>query len=319
MARTPQTWQKRAAEVEAQFRRAFKTASARLNLSWSNWGFGREPLRQSLARLQKAGIGFVELHGNRYAPDLGYDAAETASLLDGFGIRAAGICGMFGHENDLSSTSAVSRQNAMDYIRRQLDLAAALGCTYLLVVPGECGRTRPYDAYDFERSADTLRRVGDAFVASGVRAAIEPIRADEVSFCHTFADAVRYIEAVGHPGVQHINGDLYHMLHHEDDPATTILTHGKRMVNLHMADTNRGALGTGVYDLDAIIAALYAVGYNNADCFCTCEPLGPGGDVYRAMHGVTPPEQLDTLVTATARYWRQREDQVRSMAADKGE
>ena len=99
-----------------------------------------------------------------------------------------------------------------------------------------------------------------------------------------------------------------------NDPAATILKHGKRMVNLHMADTNRGALGSGVYNLDAVIAALYAVGYNRADCYCTCEPLGPGGDVYRAMHGRTPPEQLDDLVISSAKYWRERENQVRSVA-----
>lgn len=313
MARMPQNWEKRAATVEAALRRKFKPGSPKLNLSWSNWGFGREPLRRSLQRLQKAGIRFIELHGNRYTDDLGYRAKETAALLDGFGIRAAGICGMFGTENDLSSTSAVSRQRAIDYIRRQLDLAAALGCTYVLVVPGAVGRPVAADAYEFERSVETLRLVADEFVRAGVRAAIEPIRADEVSFCHTFEDALRYIKAVGHPGVAHINGDLYHILHHEDDPAAAILKYGRHMANLHMADTNRGAIGTGVYNFDAVIAALYAVGYNNESCFCTCEPLGPGGDVYRAMHGSTPPQVLDELVLTSARYWRQRENQVRKM------
>ncbi len=313
MAKTPQNCEKRAAKVLAAMKKTFKASSPKLNLSWSNWGFGREPLTTSLARLQKAKIEYVELHGNRYTADLGYRPRETAALLDDFGIRAAGICGMFGRENDLSSSSAVSRQGALDYIRRQLDLAHALGCQYMLVVPGECGRTKPA-AFEFDRSVDTLRLAADEFVKAGVRAAIEPIRADEVSFCHTFDDARRYIAAVNHPGVQHINGDLYHMIHHEDDPALTILAHGKHMVNLHMADTNRGTLGSGIYDLDSIIAALYAVGYNNESCFCTCEPLGPGGDVYRAMHGHTPTELLDDLVLTSARYWRERETQVRAAA-----
>jgi sugar phosphate isomerase/epimerase len=313
MAKNPQNCEKRAAKVLAAMKKTFKASGPKLNLSWSNWGFGREPLRTSLARLQKAKIEYIELHGNRYTDDLGYKAKETAALLEDFGIRAAGICGMFGHENDLSSASAVSRQGAIDYIRRQLDLAQDLGCTYMLVVPGECGRVKPAP-YEFERSVDTLRLVADEFVKAGVRAAIEPIRADEVSFCHSFDDALGYIAAVDRPGVQHINGDLYHMLHHEDDPALTILTSGKKMANLHMADTNRGALGSGFYDLDSIIAALYAVGYNNENCFCTCEPLGPGGDVYRAMHGLTPAAQLDELVISSARYWREREAQVRAAA-----
>jgi hypothetical protein len=36
----------------------------RLNLSWSNWGFGMEPLADSAARLQKAGVRFIEQPGN---------------------------------------------------------------------------------------------------------------------------------------------------------------------------------------------------------------------------------------------------------------
>ena len=38
----------------------------RLNLSWSNWGFGLESLAESAARLQRAGICYIELHGNHY-------------------------------------------------------------------------------------------------------------------------------------------------------------------------------------------------------------------------------------------------------------
>ena len=44
----------------------------RLNFSWSNWGFGMEPLQQSLARLSKYGISFIELHGNHYGDSIGY-------------------------------------------------------------------------------------------------------------------------------------------------------------------------------------------------------------------------------------------------------
>ncbi len=35
--------------------------SAKLNLSWSNWGFGMEKLETSLQRLSKNDIKFVEL------------------------------------------------------------------------------------------------------------------------------------------------------------------------------------------------------------------------------------------------------------------
>ena len=53
----------------------------RLNLSWSNWGFGMEPLTQSCARLQQAGIEYIELHGNHYGDGLGYEVDETLKIL----------------------------------------------------------------------------------------------------------------------------------------------------------------------------------------------------------------------------------------------
>ena len=38
----------------------------RLNLPWSNWGFGMESLADLAKRLSKAGVEYIELHGNHY-------------------------------------------------------------------------------------------------------------------------------------------------------------------------------------------------------------------------------------------------------------
>ncbi len=35
----------------------------KLDQSWSNWGFGLEALDVSARRLEKHGVGFIELHG----------------------------------------------------------------------------------------------------------------------------------------------------------------------------------------------------------------------------------------------------------------
>jgi D-psicose/D-tagatose/L-ribulose 3-epimerase len=175
-------------------------------------------------------------------------------------------------------------------------------------VPGAVGRPQAYDQTEFERSVDTLRGVADLFVQHKVRAAIEPIRSAEVSFVHTVADAQKYIAAVNHPGVRHINGDVYHMQAEEAHIGDAILAAGDQLVNLHMADSNRGALGLGSLDLDTIIMALYLIGYNAAGRYVTPEPLGPGGDPYPAMHGKPDKKQLDKLVMQTARYFREREE-----------
>ena len=284
----------------------------RLNLSWSNWGFGLEPLADSAARLERAGITWIELHGNHYGPDLGYKPAETLKILGDHGIKVAGVCGMFSPDNDLSSNRAIQRQAAIDYLKREIPFAAAVKGSYLLVVPCAVGRAQKYDDSEFHRSVETLRLVADLFTKHKVRAAVEPIRAAEVSFCHTIADAQQYIAAVDHRGVQHINGDVYHMQVGESHIGEAILAAGERLTNLHVADSQRGALGTGALDVDTLIRALYLIGYNQVGCYVTPEPLGPGGDPYPAMNGQPDPALLDELVGQTARYFREREDIVRA-------
>lgn len=280
----------------------------RLNLSWSNWGFGLEPLADSASRLQKAGIGYIELHGNHYGPDLGYKVDETLKVLRDYNIKVAGICGMFSSDNDLSSNRHIQRQAAVDYLKREIEFTAAAGGSYILVVPGAVGRPKPYDDTEFDRSVQTLGIVADLFIKYKIKAAIEPIRSAEVSIIHSITDAKRYIKAVNHPGVAHINGDVYHMQVEEKHIGEAILDAGEQLANLHMADSNRCALGDGSLDLDTIIMALYLIGYNDEGRFVTPEPLGPGADPYPAMNGKPDSKLLETLVMQTAKYFREREE-----------
>ncbi len=280
----------------------------RLNLSWSNWGFGIETLTDSADRLHKADIKYIELHGNHYGADLGYKIDETLKILKERDLQVSGICGMFSVDNDMSSNSAIQRQAAIDYIKREIEFTAAVGGKYILVVPGAVGRPDAYDNTEFERSVETLRLVADLFAESNIKAAIEPIRAAEVSLVRTISEAKNYIKAVNHPGVRHINGDVYHMQSEESHIGEAILSAGDYLVNLHMADSNRCALGEGSLDLDTVIMALYLIGHNTEGRFVTPEPLGPGAGPYPAMYGKPDKDSLDNLVFKTVSYFREREN-----------
>jgi len=315
----PQNYEKNRAALVAQFKSKIQQAppsrGERIKLSWSNWGFGMESLEKTAQRLHTNGIHWIELHGNRYGADLGYKSSHVMETLKRYDINVAGVCGMFGAENDLSSNSGVVRQQAIDYIRRQIDLCHDTGGSYLLVVPGAVGRPSAYDDSEFERSVETFQLVIDDFVKSGIRAAIEPIRSAEVSLVHTIKDAQRYLAAVGSSEVGHINGDVYHMQVEEVNIADAIVDAGASLINLHLADSNRCALGNGSLDVDAIIMALYTIGFTEGLRFATPEPLGPGGAPYPAMFGKPDPNVLDTLVAQTAAYWRKREEAVRSLVS----
>ena len=308
-----QNYQKKDAAIRAAFEQLKKEhpeqLKNRLQFSWSNWGFGLERFETSCKRLERAGIRYIELHGNHYGADLGYKVKEISNILADHGIACGGVCGMFSADNDLSSNRHIKRQAAIDYIKRETAFTAEMGGKYMLVCPAAVGRANKYDDSEIDRSLDSLSRVADVFVQHGVRAAIEPIRAAETTIVHTFAEAKDYISRLNHPGVQHINGDVYHMLVGESHIAQALWDAGEMLTNLHMADTNRCALGDGALDIDSIIMALYLIGYNNnKNCFVTPEPLGPGGDPYPAQNAKTDPTILDKLVFDSVNYFRAREE-----------
>ena len=85
----------------------------RLNLSWSNWGFGMESLADSAARLQQAGLEYIELHGNHYGPELGYKADETLKILGDHNLKVAGVCGMFSADNDVTGAGPIVGSDAV--------------------------------------------------------------------------------------------------------------------------------------------------------------------------------------------------------------
>ncbi|MFD2706038.1 sugar phosphate isomerase/epimerase family protein [Salibacterium lacus] len=312
--RLKQNYERKDEEIKRQFCNLLQESpgefNERLKFSWSNWGFGFESLEDSFQRLHKAGIQYIEIHGNHYGKDLGYSVQETKRLLQHYDLNVSGVCGMFSAENDLSSNDPRKRQAAIDYIKREVEFTKEVGGSYLLIVPGAVGRPQAYDDMELERSVDSIHHVAPLFQQNNIKAAVEPVRAAEVSFVHTVSDAVDYIKKVDHEGIQHINGDAYHMQSEEEHIGEAILKAGDHLINLHMADSNRGALGDGHMDIDTIIMALYLIRFHQKEVFVTPEPLGPGGDPYPAMHAKPDQAKLNHLVQQSVSYFREREEHL---------
>jgi len=287
----------------------------RIDYSWSVWMFGIEPFERSLDRLQRNGVGFAELAGDHATGESGRPAAELQKILSDSQVRVSGTCGMYSNENDLSSSSAYARQNAIDYIRRELAVLQEVGGKYLIVVPSAVGRTQSLDASEWIRSTAAIRMCGDDFARANIKAAIEPIRAAEVSLVHSVNQALQYIEAVDHPAIGHVNADTFHMMLEERHIGQAILSCNDRLANLHLADSNRDAPGKGMIDFDTVLMAAYLVGMNEEGMFLTPEPLGPITDPYLLASQPCRTDIMDELVKDTMTYIREREEYVRSILA----
>jgi len=285
----------------------------RIDLSWSIWMFGVESLDDSFKRVKDAGVEYIEYKGDQHVPELGTNTAEVKKMKEKYDIKISGSIGMFSPVNDLSSNDPYIRKRAVDYIKNQVYFTSEIDGKYQIVVPSAVGRTTPLDQSDFQRSVSTLGKCEEYFKETGIKAAIEPIRADEVSLIHTVEDVKQYINALSSDYINGINGDIYHMLLGEDHIGEAILNCGDNLINLHLADSNRDALGRGMIDIDTVIMAAYIVGMNRENRFLTFEPLGPNPDPYSLANGENEKAILDKLVNDSVQYFREREEYVRNL------
>lgn len=284
---------------------------ADIKLSFSIWMFGREKLDKSFKRLQDAGYNYVELAGNHYLKEFGSDLNEVKELLKKYDLKVSGACGLYSTEVDLSSDSPYTRKNAVDYVKNEVEFLEELGGKYLILVPSAVGSSGAFDQNAYLRSIESAKIAAEAVKSSPVKIAVEPIRSAEVNLINTVEKALDYIEKIDHPGIKHINGDIFHMLNEEKHLGEAILAADEKLVNLHLADSNRGAIGMGMTDIDLVIAALYLIGYNQGDKFVTGEPLGVGGNPYSLMNQEGNERKYDFLVKQTRDYFRDREKELK--------
>lgn len=285
----------------------------RIDLSWSIWVFGLESLEDSFSRLARYGISYVEMKGDHFRRLPNHEIRNITSLLEKYNLQVSGVCGMFDIDHDLASPEKASRMAAVDYIKSEIEFVHEIGGKYLIVVPSAVGRPDSSDTGEFSRSVETIRLCGDSFITSGVHAAIEPIRSAEVSLIHSVNDALAYIKAVDHQGISRLNCDIYHMLLEEDHIGESLLAAGGALVNLHLADTNRDALGKGMMDVDTVIKSSYLIGMNSRGRYLTPEPLGTLRNPYVRGTEICTPKMLDDMVAQTVSCFREREEFVRSL------
>lgn len=285
----------------------------KIDISWSIWMFGIEPLEESVKRVKNAGVNYIEFNGDQHFPKIGLNAEEVLSLQDKYDIKASGCIGLFSPANDLSSNDPYVQKRAVEYIKNQVEFTHKIGGHYMVIVPSAVGRPSPLDTAEFHRSVKALKLCEKFFKENGIKAAIEPIRADEVSLIHTVQEAIKYLDAVGSEYINSINGDIFHMLLSEKHVGEAVLNCGERLINLHLADSNRDALGRGVIDLDTVIMASYLVGMNQEKRFLTFEPLGPNPNPYVLSNEKGNTHILDSLVNDSVAYFKEREAYVRNL------
>ncbi|MGB3876496.1 MAG: sugar phosphate isomerase/epimerase family protein [Shinella zoogloeoides] len=185
---------------------------------------------------------------------------EIRAIADAEGLDISALLpaigGGFGC-NPCSSLRA-ERQATVSHYIDIIDLASDLGVGMVLYIGGwRAQGMSPEIGWDY--STDCLRQIAIHAQDRGITIAIEPTTSD-TNLIDTPADARRMMEAVETSNVK-LMFDTFHMDFEGGSFAAYIADMGADLVNIHVADTQRKAIGEGTTDwllcMEALVTANY--------------------------------------------------------------
>ncbi len=244
------------------------------------WIFGDRSLEALANDLAGWGYDGLEISGE---PDR-YDPAEVRQVLGDRGLRVLGVtasCNWPTDDRDLAHPDPGVRRRAVDHFRRCLDLAREVGAPAIGLIPGAVGRIRALGGQrdEWNWSVDAVREVADHAAGLGVKVAVEALNRYETHLVNTAAHTLAFVAAVGSPMVG-VELDAYHMNIEEADVAGAIRAASGKLLEFHVADTNRGGLGAGHLDLRPHLGVLRAIDYDGP---LVVECTAPGPDPFSAI------------------------------------
>lgn len=227
------------------------------------------PLAEGFAKAANHGFDAVEL----FLP--GPDAYAVRDILDLAGrhqlaIAAVGTgAGMLKHGLTLTEPSATRRAEALDFVKRMIDLGGQLGAPAILgSMQGKSGGGVSRDqALDWLAAA--LSDLASIAGNHGVPFLYEPLNRYETNLINRQADAFAFL---GERNITNclILADLFHMNIEERDLAGALRTIAPRLGHVHFADSNRESAGHGHTDPAPIFAVLREISYQG---YCSAEIL----------------------------------------------
>ncbi len=224
-----------------------------------------------LPKIAAAGFDGVEV--TRFTFD-GFPAAPVRRALADHGL-ACTMCTALTGTQSLITDDAALRGSTIDFLRRAIDCAAALGaevlagpfCAPVGFLPG-----RRREAGEWSRAVDGLQQLGPALDAAGVDLAVEPLNRFETFFLNTCADSAALCGEVGHPRVG-VLFDTFHANIEEKSPPEALASLDGAVKHFHASENDRGTPGTGHVPWREVAAALRGTGY---DRWVVIESFGSG-------------------------------------------
>lgn len=112
----------------------------------------------------------------------------------------------------------------------------------------------------WNNSVAAIAETADFAKSINIDLVLEIVNRFETNLLNTTAQGLKFIEQTGSDHVR-LHLDTFHMNIEEANPAAAIRLAGDKIGYFHIGESNRGYLGDGVIDFDAIFDALLDIGY----------------------------------------------------------
>lgn len=260
-----------------------------MKFSVSTWIYGDQDVEITFKKLKEFGCDAIELKGE---PN-DYSVESLKRLSTEYEIEIISLAGIYPwptNERDLCSPDKKIRIKAIEYLKECCLFAHEINASIIIVSPTPVGKVFPTiqfsNEYEWksavckERSLaiSSLKEISEYAKDINITLAVEPLNRYETFLINNTDQAIKFISEINSDNVR-LHLDTFHMNIEENNLAEAIITGKEHLVNLHIADSNRQAVGNGHIDFKGIMASLIQINYLGP---VTLEPLPPISNPYFA-------------------------------------
>jgi D-psicose/D-tagatose/L-ribulose 3-epimerase len=267
--------------------------------SINSWIFGRTTIDEIAKRAKTIGVDGIDISGEPDTTNL----EEVKAALTKYGLIPFCINGNFTDEKRvLCHGNPACRTSAVEYGRKCVDMAVALGSKKVLIVPSQVMGTGFYESKDadWRHSAEGLKQIAEYAGSRGIIIMIECVNAYEVTLVRTLQDGIRMAKDTGCDNVK-IIGDTFHMQLEEvlGIPHAIRQAGGGWLQHVHLGDNTREVPGRGCMNWRDFLLALNEINYSGAISF---EPLPRKMSMEQLFAGELPIDELTAELKQSFEY-----------------
>ena len=238
--------------------------------------FRRFPLEFSFQCAARYGFEGIEIWGGRphaYAPDVDADKiAEIKALQKKYGLEIPMFCPDALNQNKrLTVPDPKERADALQFLKKNIDVAAALECPRILIVPDHPGYGVDWKIV-WKTFCENIQELADYAKGTGVRITVEPLTAQESPVITRTDDSVRLIRDTDRENV-HFMMDIVPPVNGYEPFSDYFTKLGDRFDYIHICNNDgvtdaHTRLENGIIPIEDMFTVLKNWGYED---YCSAE------------------------------------------------